>query len=699
MPIGELVHTPSADIDPPPLGAGRLGRTIPIKLTVKTRLRLLTVVGEVNLAFGRAADGEALPPLWINLTCLSAAVSNAGRPVGAGKIDITGAHIAEIDLEGARGFSVAASKARVERRVWIDDAVMVAGADFSGATIGGEISAMGARFLNPGGQALRLDRATVGGGVFLLGATARGETNASGLETAGQFAAEGARFLNLGGDALRLDRAAVGGGVFLSGATARGETDASGLRCAGQFAAIGARFRNPGGMALRLDRATVGGSVFLRGATALGETDASGLQGAGQFSANGARFDNPTGNALRLDGAALGRQVFLRRRDGKPARFRGLLDASAIKCAEVLAEGAEFDRADFDGAVIDVDAWFDGAAFRGPVSFDNARIGATLRLTDIKVSDGVTVSLKRARIDGTLETKFILRDKRAWTLDLTGAHADTIVDEADVPQPTSKEPLPADHPWLDVTGWPERVLFDRFTYRALRVADVDPDPVLVGRFVLPAPKREPFERRRLWLMREYADNPDGQPKKGQFRPQPFEQLAKVLREQGYNYAATRIAVEKRNLERRCADRGVVRLLSWIVGVTSEYGYSPARALACFFGYVMFGGLTVLTFDAGASPSIVEGRFTQAVAPSGENFEPFVYALDLATPLVDFGQASSYRLKPFCPAGWPALPLLPEPIKERAWCGVAEWAQALYSIVGYVLFSILVLTLTGVLRRD
>ena len=69
-----------------------------------------------------------------------------------------------------------------------------------------------------------------------------------------------------------------------------------------------------------------------------------------------------------------------------------------------------------------------------------------------------------------------------------------------------------------------------------------------------------------------------------------------------------------------------------------------------------------------------------------HIEPISYAFDLATPIIDFGQASAYRLKPFCfDFGQPAL------------CGALEFLEISYSTVGFVLFSILVLTLSGVMR--
>ncbi len=236
-------------------------------------------------------------------------------------------------------------------------------------------------------------------------------------------------------------------------------------------------------------------------------------------------------------------------------------------------------------------------------------------------------------------------------------------------------------------GWADEVVFDRTTYGSIAInrkkGAKNSDAAAVAK------------RRINWLLREYSG---GKPPKGEFNPQPFEQLAKTLRAQGEGEAANRVSARRQRLERQCSNKRVSGGLSLLLDFTSRYGYAPARAIYCFLGYWLVGGFLALIRDAtfkgpkgqgGFEPELADG-----VGQSPSNFEPFIYALDLITPFVEFGQAENFRIVLHCFDGL-SLPFF----QDRAWCQALEWAQGGYSVFGYILSSILVLTLTGVLRRD
>ena len=219
------------------------------------------------------------------------------------------------------------------------------------------------------------------------------------------------------------------------------------------------------------------------------------------------------------------------------------------------------------------------------------------------------------------------------------------------------------------TGWPAPGLLnlDGLSYRTINITEMSG----VG--------KELAGQRLGWLKRQYEG---GCPKQGAFRPQPFEQLARIFRGHGHDYAATIVSIEKRELQRKYADRGFARLLHTILKITSDYGYSPARALAWFAAWVIAGAGFV-------NHGLTRGLYEPAGGGAhSSHIEPFVYAFDLATPIIDFGQASAYRLAPACAE-----------IGAFTLCNWREVLEASYSTLGFVLFSILVLTFSGVLRRE
>ncbi|MEL6369762.1 MAG: hypothetical protein AAFY84_08290 [Pseudomonadota bacterium] len=586
--------------------------------------RLLTIEGPLDLTDARAADGRALPALYIRNAHFTDPVA------------LTGTHLKHLNFGGARGLSVMAEYLQVDCDVWLGGARCRGDMHFGGARIGGQFFADGARFENEGGHALDLQGASVKGGVFLDNAIAKGCVHAVGLESDFQFSANGAQFENENGNALDLQGASVKGGVFLHNAIAKGCVHASGLTTDSQFSANGAQFENEGDVALDLQAASVKGGVFLR-----------------------------------------------RSKNG-PATFKGTVELNTSLLDKFNAEEAQFDGGSTGVAIrllrarILNDAWLDGASVNGNVDAVACTVGGELRLDYIKPGDGeapLEIDLSNAQIDGVLTTKGLGRNADGDSpaeFDLRGAHIARILDR--LPNASDKN---------GPDGWADKVLFDRTTYGSIAINRDDgkaSDAAAVA------------ERRINWLLREY---PGGKPPKGAFNPQPFEQLAKTLRAQGEGEAANRVSARRRRFERKCSDKVVSEALSFLLDFTSRYGYAPGRIIAFFVAYWLFGGLAALIHDASFKGQNGQGGFEPelTVGQPTSNFEPFIYALDLITPFVEFGQAENYRLVPHCP-GWPGLFL-----QERAWCQWLEWVQGGYSVFGYILFSILVLTLTGVLRRD
>ena len=131
-------------------------------------------------------------------------------------------------------------------------------------------------------------------------------------------------------------------------------------------------------------------------------------------------------------------------------------------------------------------------------------------------------------------------------------------------------------------------------------------------------------------------------------------------------------------------------------LVSHHGYSSGRAVASFLIFVLLGALMY---------SIAVWGFQQPFVPFETSPEPveyvlpfdlarvsidqgcpglnvFEYALDVALPLINLGQDTYCRFAP-----------------QGAWRWVWSLLHSFYVLVGTALSAVVVLTLTGVLRRD
>jgi len=189
------------------------------------------------------------------------------------------------------------------------------------------------------------------------------------------------------------------------------------------------------------------------------------------------------------------------------------------------------------------------------------------------------------------------------------------------------------------------------------------------------------DHRIAWLRSQHASELDG----AGFSPQPWEQLAKVLREMGHSGEAADIAMAKQDQMRRAGRIGqrkvhdgynglrrtidagwawtsnrLARGWHWVYGKLSGYGYRPQRivyfmvaaTLLCAIAY----GLGARAGLIGPSNALVNlhseldhcgpGKFNWtsadcAVPPEYSTFQPVAYSLDLIIPLVDLHQEADW----------------------------------------------------------
>ncbi|MEM9726731.1 MAG: hypothetical protein AAF909_14905 [Pseudomonadota bacterium] len=197
-----------------------------------------------------------------------------------------------------------------------------------------------------------------------------------------------------------------------------------------------------------------------------------------------------------------------------------------------------------------------------------------------------------------------------------------------------------------------------------------------------------------------------------FKPQPFEQLARVLRQNGYALEARRIGVLHQRMLRWAGKVPLyLRPFHWLFGAVAGYGYWTSRVLlwaalvvalgaAVFEGAWRGGAFTPAQAEALLSASWAECLETAPIqtaqcflqsSPS-DDYEPFnaaFYALDVFLPVVELEQEAAWS---------------PTPRRGEAWIGATSgyWAwvyRFVHELLGYVLTGFAVLGFARLAERD
>ena len=322
----------------------------------------------------------------------------------------------------------------------------------------------------------------------------------------------------------------------------------------------------------------------------------------------------------------------------------------------------------------------------GRLNFLSATVGGSFFMTNARICPGpdytgmlgqggpVAINLQQIRVsnamvfftvgalepDGPPDAAGAIRPVEGWFM-LAGAQMNTLIDNI-------------------ATGWPAPGYLDIDGAIYQRIRHVDGGDLVA--------------RRITWLRKQF---PGGRPGPGNFRPQPYEQLTRALRESGLTREADEIAVEKIRMRLAArVDQPWKRLFPRLLMLISHHGYSTSRAVYTFIIFVLFGAVmytaAVGSFDQPFFPFEQPPEPTSYVLPFGlgevavplgcPGLDTLHYALDFALPVINLGQDSFCRFVPIGPSRWLWLIL-----------------HSLYGLFGAGLSAVVVLTLTGVLRRD
>jgi hypothetical protein len=527
--------------------------------------------------------------------------------------------------------------------------------------------------------------------VRLAGAQIGGSLSCAG----GQFEPEEKE-----GDALSASRAVINGSVFLNRQfKATGSVNLLGAQIGGNIVCSGGMFEPKEGHGISATGVVVKGDVFLNDQfKATGIVRLLGAQIGGDLYCTNGKFEPKEGDALSADRAIVKGGVFLNKqfKATGAVRLSGAQVGNDLTCSDGQFETKEGDSLYVNHTVVKGNVllnkkfkatgsvWLIGAQIGGDLSCMGGQFSArnedALHLQSATIQDGL-----------------ILRDLAAPVrIVATAAQIGVLVDEP--------------------TAWAKGSILNGLVYGSLTgTAPTD------------------GARRIAWLKQQSdKDLGEDEPKKG-FRPQPWKQLQKVLREMGHEADARKIGVAFEDQLRKAdrigqitdaskakniipvVRRQCLRGLHWLFGALAGYGYRPMRLfvsmvavwLFCAFVYwwlalpphSALGPTDPLIFqneDYAACTASCKGNWFLCGPLPAEytTFSPLAYSLDILLPLVDLGQEKSWG------------PLVPTPERHFCvelfsfspahWVRLLNWFQILYGWVASLLFVAIV---SGMSRRS
>lgn len=637
-------------------------------------------------------------------------------------------------VSAGEGDAISGQAARLDGVVVLGDGFVSLGIIWlMGARIAGTLDMNGARLTNRAddgsGVALAADTADIGGSLLLRGGLiAEGAITLRGIRIASSLECDGARLNNATTDgtgiALAADHAAIGGAMLLrNGFASQGAISLIGIRLGGNLECDGASFSNAtadgSGMALVAENATIGGGVLLRhGFRATGGVSLLGASIDSNVECCGATLENwskaGSRETLRLTNVLIAGDVLLnqgfvslgyvslwgskigRNLDCSWATFVGpslatvgrtlpgaivatnLSVAGDMKLLNVTILG----RVDCENLQTGGSLIWDGLRFpreihRGDASFTyHAGVDAAPRL-----------SLAHARIEAAIMARDLTAEVDL-TIDLGGVRAGTLDDEG----------FPAG--WgvgRDRRGTFCSLNLDGFVYDRFGRLPSDeqrrwhPDTHTVslarGRLHI---QRVHVKQRLAWVERQHCEP-------GEFHPQPYRHLARVLRAQGHYQAAREVAVAEQWA--MPSPNWAVRLLRSAWGRCFGFGLSPFRATATVAIMLAVGTVCVwwawkradvlvinysyaMTEVADAPVFSRPGKGIATAAPprcAEGDIEPVFYAMDMMVPVMALHQ------------------------EDKCWVDTRPNAEpwrvfwAMFSFLGKLVTSLALLTYSGVLR--
>ena len=427
------------------------------------------------------------------------------------------------------------------------------------------------------------------------------------------------------------------------------------------------------GPALVADAIVVSGPVFLRrGFRANGEVRFPHARIAADFDCSQgifarARGANQFNTALNGEGAVIGGSVFLK--NGFTATglvlLHGIqiefnLDCVAGRIVNPSQQGVEGTATalNFDASVVKSSVMLqDGFHAEGLISLIGTQIGGNLACRDAHLGTGLIA--ERCVVKGTFFWRGI-HNTAAVNLNLISASVDSISD--------------------DVASWPSRGNLQLHGLQYVRFSASSPRGV---------------KDRLDWLSRLKS-----------FTPQPYLQLAGVLKEEDDDSGARRVLYQMAGLRNQESRGKWARIWNFILRVGVGHGYYPGRALVCLLGLTVIG--FVLYYGGYFAGSMVPRekdayrsfKTDHRVPDYYEPFHAWIFSLENSFPLVKLGQVDHWGPDPNPESSahfvLRSLGFSVSTLMVTRFLRVFGWVQIL---LGWLFATMGIAAVTGLVRKD
>lgn len=610
---------------------------------------------------------------------------DCSAPVHEHGIDLEGAYITgSLNLEGCQ----------IKGGLRLRRCTLPSTLRFSDSAFCGLLDLSGSRVRRFQGDRLKSESS-----VFLRKSfTSTGEISFVGARIGGNFDCSDSVFQNHDDDALYADNIVVVGDVFLRGTfKATGSVRLLGANIQGDLDCTGGIFQNQDGDALSFARAEIGGNVFMADKfRATGEVSLIGAKIHGDLNCSGGTFQNQDQNAITANRVEVGGSVEMGYKFKATGRvvLHGAHITDSWRCSGGTFQNQNKTAISASRLEVGGNLYVnDESVTVGRVNFRAADIKGDLSFVDGYFSnDDDAIFLQGAKISGAL---MMYRATIAnGIIDLTAAKIGRLID--------------------DEHSWRGGVHLNGFIYGSI------------------GGKAPTDARMRIGWLDQQAKAHSGMEGDGsEFRPQPWQQLRKVLREMGHYEAARQIGIEFETRKRRCGlvggtreelpgwlpawwwltwlwpfYRGVYRItakrLHWGYGFIVDYGYRPLKLVfwalliwgvcaSWFFFAARYEGVFVpreaaiyqKKYEAVCGPpNHVRWTDCKAIQKEYSLFYPAVYSLNVLLPVGNLGQEKAWR---------PMTTELPGIITQ-----VAVWFETLF---GWGASLILVAVVSGLAKRD
>ncbi|WP_300442451.1 hypothetical protein [uncultured Mameliella sp.] len=512
---------------------------------------------------------------------------------------------------------------------------------------------------------------------------------------------------------LRADRLKTDRNLHLrNGFRATGEVTLRGARITGQLSCTKGRFENPGGVALDCDSLQVGAHVFLTEEFhATGEVDLRGARITGHLACIKGRFENSGGMALNCNGLHVGGSVFLRDEFHATGEVNlvGARITGQLTCIKGRFENPGGMALDCEAVHVEADVFLrEGFHAEGLVNLTRAHVQGHLICQEGRFDSGLAA--EGLRVEGALFWRGLAGF--SGPLNFNDAHLGRLCDDAESWRGAKPlrlsgfryERLDSGMSVAERLTWLSRKAERRITPAIGKIVDHD------GNTRLDQP---PFIR---GANRKQCD------------PQPYTQLAKVLREQGMPQGAARILEERDKRVRRASYHramaaqdgtfragwaaqlaALMRPVNGLFGAVFGFGHRPGRAIYWVLGLWIFATLLyaqVWAVDQMAPESAIiltsadwiaavecyednpTGPLPLALwkgSPTAKDYETFnaiLYALDVFIPLDALGQEAAWA---------------PSPVRGN-WGAFGFWAKPALQVAGWIITAVGAAAVAGLVGR-